>query len=125
VWKKAVLLWLFALSLIIPYWLVAPYLFEYVFPKYEEYVLYSQVFALIMLFFPAMLFDSALKAHEQVTALYIQQTVVPISKLVLLLILVPFFGLWGVIYTMLINRLSAFLLNIFFFYKIPDVPKTN
>lgn len=119
IFRKAIVLWLFGLALIIPYWLLAPTLFSYVFPKYTEYVLYSQVFSLVMLFFPVILLQGVLTAKKQTRALYWIQTLVPMSKIALLFLTLPFFGLWGVFVTLLTVEVFRLLLAGWFFSRIP------
>ena len=117
--KKSVILFGFGLLLVIPYWLLAPWLFDLVFPKYVEYVIYSQVFSLVILFFPVILIQGVLTAKRQIKALYWIQTVFPIVKILLLFITLPLFGLWGIFITLFTLETSRLFLSTFFFLRIP------
>ena len=114
---KMLLLEVFALLIVIPYWLAAPPLFEFVFPKYEEYVIYSQVFSLVLLLFPAALIKGALHAHAKTKELYLLNTGIPILKISLLFTLIPLLGLWGLIGTALLLETMSFALSLWLFYR--------
>jgi O-antigen/teichoic acid export membrane protein len=119
IFKKSLVLLGFSVLLVIPYWLAAPWLFELVFPKYVEYVIYSQVFSLVILFFPVILIQGVLMAKKQTKALYWIQTMFPLIKIALLFITLPLFGLWGIFITLFILEISRLILSSWFFLRIP------
>ncbi|MCH7883534.1 oligosaccharide flippase family protein [Patescibacteria group bacterium] len=89
-----------SLMLIIPvviYILLAPYLYRIFFPKYTDAIFFSQVFSLVLLFFPKKLAGTALLAHAEKKKLYTVTISALATRLVLLLILVPLFGILGAI----------------------------
>jgi O-antigen/teichoic acid export membrane protein len=88
------------------YILFAPYFFTIFFPQYMDAVLYSQVAALILLFFPQKLISTALTAHAQKKALYVSNITSSVLKIGSLLIFIPLFGVWGAIYSLLIQYAS-------------------
>ncbi len=113
--KKLVRLLVFILPIIVLYVLLAPWLYSIFLPQYMESVIYSQVFAVILLFLPQKLLASSLVAKSQKKSLYIITTINPLSKILLLLILVPLFGVWGAIAgTMLPYCINFFTLTYFF-----------
>lgn len=93
-----------ALILTVLYILVVPLLFKYLFPKYLESVLVSQVLALIILFQPRVIIDTLFSAHAEVGKRIKVLTAVQIVDFILALALVPFFGLWGVVWATLLSE---------------------
>jgi O-antigen/teichoic acid export membrane protein len=116
--RKALWLLLLGGSLTLFYILIAPPFFKIFFPKYQDAIIYSQIFSLIFFFFPAILFQTALTAKKQVRPLYIVQTIMPITKILLLFVMIPYFGLVGVFYTIFISELVRLVLVIFFFFRM-------
>lgn len=97
------------------YILIAPYFYQFLFPKYTDSVIYSQTFALTLLFFPNMLMSQTLIAHAKKKQLYITRTLVPGFKIILFFILLPIYGIWGAIATSLLTNLfGTFILLILF-----------
>ncbi len=103
-------------GIVIAYVLVAPFLFTYFVPTYTEAIIYSQVFAFLILFFPAGLLQEAIKAHADTKALYIIQTVIPALKIVLLLVLTPLLGIFGVLGAMFICELTRLVIVLWYFH---------
>lgn len=79
------------------YFLAVPIVFELFFPVYKEAVFMSQVLALLIFFYPSMLYQIALYVHVKKRLLYIVKITSSVAKILLLLLLIPLFGLWGVI----------------------------
>lgn len=75
----------------------APFLYDLVFPRYAESVLYSQIFVLTLLFAPFDLIDTAFSAHGKVREQYYMSALTSIGKIILFALLVPLYGIWGVI----------------------------
>jgi len=115
--RKVFLLTLAAITIMSVYIYSAPYLFSFLFPQYIGAVPYSQVYALILIFSPGILFSKALIAHQKTQALYILKTVPLVLKIVLMLIFIPFFSLWGVIVSLLISQMIHYSFLLYFFFK--------
>ncbi|MCA9363859.1 oligosaccharide flippase family protein [Candidatus Kaiserbacteria bacterium] len=112
---KVFLLFCLLSSVTLVYILSAPYIFTYLFPQYTEAVIYSQVGALTILFTSTMPFRQALLAHAQKRSLYISQISIPLCKILLTLILLPRYGIWGVVTALLLTRLyNSILYSILF-----------
>lgn len=107
------------LAVLIPvtglYILIAPYFYQLLFPQYIEATAYSQVFALSLLFFPKMLMGQSLTAHARKKQLYILNISTPALKIILLVSLLPFFGIWGAMIAMLATELFNTILLLFLF----------
>jgi len=116
--QKAFLLFLGAIGITAAYIFAAPYIFTYLFPQYTDSIIYSQFFALTLLFFPSMLYNQTLLAHMRKKELYIIKISAPILRIVLLLILLPLYGIWGAISAILLTRLIEFILQLVLFYRM-------
>ncbi len=115
--RKVLLLTLLTIPIIVTYIAMAPYLFSILFPQYISAVPYSQFYALILIFTPGLLFNSALTAHKKLKVLYILKIVPPIIKIIAILILLPFYQIWGVLIGLFIFQGFKYILLIYFFYK--------
>ncbi len=101
--------------IIIIYWLAAPTIYKIFFPAYLESVFYSQLYSLILLFYPQNLLLLAIQTQYKTKFLYIINTISPILQIVLMLILVPLFQIKGAIgATILQLILNGFLLRYYF-----------
>jgi len=91
------------------YALIAPYLFAIFFPKYLVAVLPSQVLAFALVFQSRSLIGLFLFTHGEILHQY--RTIIPplIIRAVLLLALIPPFGLWGVVVAILLSELASAL----------------
>lgn len=99
--RKALLVFFVSVAVVVFYVLIAPLFFKIFFPDYMEAVRYSQIFSLVILFFPATLFQQFLVGQMKQRSLYILQTAVPLVKIVLLFILLPLYGILGALYAVL------------------------
>lgn len=87
----------FLLSLMVvgSYIVLAPLLFAVLFPLYPEAVLYSQIFALTALSIPRSLIGEAFRAHGYTRELYLINLSAPITRILLLLGGLYFYGIYG------------------------------
>ncbi|MFW5888478.1 MAG: oligosaccharide flippase family protein [Patescibacteria group bacterium] len=99
------------------YIFIAPYFYQFLFPQYTEATVYSQVFVLSVLLFPKMLMGQALTAHAQKKQLYILRLATPAAKIIFLLTLLPLWGIWGAIISLIATEAVNALLLLFFFFK--------
>lgn len=91
------------------YILTAPIIYKYLFPQYQESILYSQIFSLSIISAAGMLPLAALNAKMSKKQLYMFNTIGPIFQVLLFLILIKF-SIMGIILARLIYR----ILNVFF-----------
>lgn len=112
--RKALILFLTMIPVVGLYILAAPFLFEFLFPAYVEAVPYSQVIALSLLFSPAIFYQQALTAHKQRKALYTIQSVGSSVRIILLLVLIPLYGIWGIVGALFINEVVRLALVLYF-----------
>ncbi|MBI5134436.1 MAG: oligosaccharide flippase family protein [Candidatus Taylorbacteria bacterium] len=92
------------------YILLAPFIFKIFFPQYMEAVLFSQIFALSLLFQPRNLFEALLIAHERVKERYIATGISHAVRIALFVALIPTYSIIGAIASNLIADLLNFLI---------------
>ncbi|PLX21777.1 hypothetical protein C0584_01590 [Candidatus Parcubacteria bacterium] len=91
------------IPIIVLYYLSSPLIFRILFHQYEDAVIYSQLFAISLIFFPKVLFGQALIAHAETKKLYFLQTLVPVFRISALFFLTTFFGLMGTILSFILT----------------------
>lgn len=114
--RKVFLLFGVMAIVVVAYWVAAPYLFQYLFPQYIDSVPFTRVYALTLLFAPATLFGQTLTAHMKTKALYISRIITPGITIILFLVLLPLYGLWGAIMTLVVTQIIHFVFAVYFFY---------
>jgi len=77
-------------------------------------VFYSQIYSLTLLAVAGTIFNETLIAHKKTKELYVHRTIIPIVQIILFFILLPIFGLMGLIITHVIMRSFASLLSYYF-----------
>jgi len=92
------------------YALLAPYLFNLLYPAYLEATAYSVVFALVLLTSVGNLAGAALLAHRKLKGLYTLNMITPIAQTALQVGGILLGGLWGLV----IGRVIGALLFMFF-----------
>ena len=116
--RKALLLTVYALGLAGMYVIFAPYFYKFLFPQYLDSVFYSQVYSLTLLAVSGTIFNETLIAHKKQRELYLHRTIVPIVQIVLFFILLPLYGLMGLVITHVIMRSFSGILG-YYFVKHP------
>jgi len=109
---------LFIIPLVILLILLAPHLYQILLPRYEESVIYFQVMSLSLLLIPLKVVSSSLKAKEEKKGLYVSYIASPLLKIVLFLVLVPFYGIWGVVIGYLTEKLIHNGINLYYFLRL-------
>jgi O-antigen/teichoic acid export membrane protein len=106
-----------SLIIVMGYLMIAPLIYNLFFPDYPEAIPYSQFFALIMLFFPVSLYQQTLTAHAKTMELYLVQIVSPLIKIIAMLVLTPYFGIYGVISSMFVYEIIRLILVVYFVHR--------
>ncbi|NQU82944.1 MAG: oligosaccharide flippase family protein [Parcubacteria group bacterium] len=104
--------------IIVLYIILAPFIFKLLFPKYLQFVAYSQVYALALFAVPRSLAGTSLSAKMKTKSLWISNLVLPPIYILSLFILVPQFGIWGAISALLILEAITFSLQFYLFKKM-------
>ncbi len=107
---RSFILFLIGLSISATYILTAPAIFNTFLPLYAESVIYTQIFSLILLATPNMLYKTVFLSQHIKRPLYLSNTIVPISKITILLLLLPSYGLWAAIFAVLTSLIIEFLI---------------
>jgi len=101
------------------YIFLAPYLYKIMFPQYLDSIHYSQIFAISFIPLAGItLLSTSLLAQMRKKELYIAKSTPPIIRILLFLILIPLYGIWGAIFAILISEFLKFGLLLFLFKKI-------
>ncbi len=104
------------LPIVIGYILFAPLLFKILFPQYIESVIYTQLFALSLLMQPSGFISTALTAHAKIKEKYTVTTTSSVVRLILFAILIPLYGILGIIFSILISELLTYM-TLFYLLK--------
>jgi O-antigen/teichoic acid export membrane protein len=126
--KKLLKFFLVLIPIVLVYILIAPKFYQLLFPKYTDAIIYSQVFALSLLLFPKGLLGQFLTAQNEKKKLYVINIITNSTKIILLLILLPIYGLWGAIVSLIsLEIISLGIVSYFFITRkrIKDENKRN
>lgn len=96
---------------------ISPYFYKIALPQYIDSIPYFQAFCILIALFPFTLLDTTLIAEVKKKELWILQTVVPISRIVLFITLIPLFGIWGIVTSIIISDLIGRMFSFYFFSK--------
>jgi O-antigen/teichoic acid export membrane protein len=115
--KKVLRLTLLVLPIVAGYILLAPFVFKFLLPKYAPAIIYTQVLSLTMLFQSKSLFSLALTAQAKKKELYIANTIMPAIKIILFLTLLPLFGIWGMVFSIVFSEALGWIIFAILFKK--------
>lgn len=116
--SKLVKFFLVSLVIVCAYYLLAPYMFKYLFPKYIASIKYSQIYAFILLLQTRALINTALTSQQQQKSLYIFSIGHSMTRLISLFILLPLIGVWGAILSIVIAEAVGLVISVYYFYKM-------
>lgn len=116
--KKMFLLFIFFIPVTLLYILAAPFIFKILFPQYLNSVIYSQIFAASLLLSPKMFIRQTLVAQKKKKEIYQLQIIIPFVKIILLLILLPLYGILGAVITLVLVDVINLLVNAYLFRRI-------
>lgn len=119
-WVKVLQLLIVAILMTIGYWFLAPFFFQTFFPKYSDSIEVTQWLGLMMLTTPVIIYAQALFAHKKHTELHIIKISSLIAKVAALLILIPSYGLIGVVWATLGSKVLEAMMTFFYFEKTSD-----
>jgi len=101
--RKILLAMVLLLPLVGLYILILPYLYSYFFAQYLESVQYAVALGLLMVLSPMRLLASSIETRDDKRALYFINSVLPFLRVGAMLLFIPIFGIWGIIYAQVIN----------------------
>lgn len=115
--KKSLQLELVVILVITFYILLAPQIFNILYPKYQNSIFISQIFALSLLYFPSNLLALNLIKLRKNKQVYLINISYNILTLITLLVFLPIFGLLGAALSKIISRLGYSLVIFYYFNK--------
>lgn len=126
--NRALLMKIFKLLLILIFVAVVivfliPYMFNILFPQYTDSIPYAQVAISLIIFQPITLISSYLTAHTKTKELYSYNTFSPIVKIILYVWLIPIFGIWGALWSMIASKFVDSAVLIYFFLRASHQPQ--
>ncbi len=104
-------------GLVVGYCVVAEFIFTLFFPEYEKALFYSQVLSLSLLFMPSILHTQALTSLNRKRDLYIVNGVKSFSKIGMVLLFIPMFGVWGAILSFVLTQVITSLTQYILFLR--------
>lgn len=117
--RKALLLFALGLITTLIYIALAPLLFSILFPVYTNAIPLSQVFALTLpIALSSILFSQTLISHARKKELYTLKIATPTLRLILMLILLPLFGVWGIVFAIITTYILGNFLLLFLFFRM-------
>ena len=100
------------------YIFAAPYLYKILFPKYIESVIYSQLYAAMILLYPIEFIKTSVTAHAPARSLYTLTLTGTFIKVGLLGILLPLYGILGAILAIMLYTIIHGLVTYYFFQNM-------
>lgn len=116
--QKTIMLFVFSFCAVIFYYFIAEFIYTYLFPKYSESLIFSQVLGITLITFPFVFHTQALTILEKKKELYWIHATKPFIKIILFTILVPFYGMWGAVSATILFYGIHFSILLFFYRKL-------
>ena len=115
--NKILLLFVTSLSFVVLYIAAAPFVYHFLFPKYVDAALYSQIYVVSILAISLSPTGSYLVAKKKLRAQYIGNVIGSIFQIIAMTLGVIYWGLWGLIVARILTRFFNSFAN-FILYKI-------
>jgi len=103
--KKILKVILFIIPIYLVYFFVVPVFFNLFLHQYTDSIPYAQALGLIFLFQPVYLILTYLTAQNKLKDLYIYNLLSPIFRIVMFLIFIPLYGIWGAVITTIASKI--------------------
>ncbi len=115
--KKFAKSFLFSIPLYLIFVALIPLGYKIVFPAYIEAVPYARILAISIAFIPLALLNTSLMAAGKTKELYIIRSIVPSVKIMFFVVLIPLFGIWGIVISILISQITGAILTLYLFTR--------
>ncbi|PLX27429.1 hypothetical protein C0583_03905 [Candidatus Parcubacteria bacterium] len=102
------------IPMVILYIMVAPFVYKIFFPQYQDSILLSQLFSVTLLFFPMRLISQIIIVKADTKTLYFLRIFNPSIKIILFTILIYFYGIYGLLYAIIISNIIAIIIEYYF-----------
>lgn len=123
--RKVLRSYFFFVPMTLAYILALPYLYRLFFPQYLDTIPYAQALGLIFLFFPTKLYSVAITTREDKRPTYLLNVINPLMHATLLAVLIPLFGIWGAIVSILLEYVLTTATTLYFFRKIETLDQKS
>lgn len=115
---KAKKLTFFIAIIVTGYIILSPLVFKYIFPKYYDVVHYSQIYSLSLLVIPLLtLYSIYFSVQKKTRILYYSTVWGNLATIILTVVLIKFFGLWGAIVKNALAWAVMLGINTYYYYK--------
>lgn len=111
-------LFIFSIPFSVAIILISPFFYQIFFYKYMASIPYFQAMALLIIFAPFSLLNTALVTEMKKKELFYINATPPFVKILLFVVLTPIFGIWGIIYSTIIGQIINSALVLYYFKKI-------
>jgi O-antigen/teichoic acid export membrane protein len=118
IYDKTLRIFLAYAAIIATYIVTAPLIFRWIFPQYLDAAPVSQALALGYLFHPTVLFSQTMFAQKRQKELYILKLFTNGSRILLLLLLLPPYGVWGAVYAFILGNALSSAASIILFRRL-------
>lgn len=114
-------------GLVVLYIGISPTIFRIVFKKYMESLLFSQIIMISAIFTPLVLLEAFLRSERNTRDVFTYNILSSVSMVGGSLLLIPFFGIWGVVGAKFFSLIfsNGFLLLRFRISSLGPAPKTD
>lgn len=106
-----------ALLISIVYIIVAPTIYELLFPAYKESVIYSQILSLSLIGMMASLPYTALQSQGKKREIYFYNISFSIIKILLTVVLIYYYDIWGAIFSIMASRFISIPISYYLIRK--------
>mgnify|MGYP001613048851 CR=1 FL=1 len=116
---KTLQLELLIILVVLAYIILSPFIFDILYPNYKkDSLLLSQTFVLSLLYFPTNMLSLAKIKARATSIIYKSNSSVALISMLLLLVMVPIWGLWGAILAKVLGKTLQGIIQIYFFKKL-------
>ena len=99
-------------------------LFHLLFPLYTDSIVYTQLFAVVMIFLPKNILALTFLSHVKIKENYIENILSNGSRILFCFILIPMWGLLGAIAAFLISQIVDGIVTWYLFEQMRHAPKS-
>ncbi len=108
--KRTILLLGITIVIILGYILIAPFVYKFLFPQYEESIFFTKIYVFALLGTIAIIPGTIFISQQQTKKLYTLGVIISITKIILLFTLTSIYGLLGAIGAIIIVKLLTVVL---------------
>lgn len=124
--KLLLKLYFLVIPVILMYWLVANTVFSIILPKYTDYIFLSQIImSILLMLYPLTMLQTALTSQSAKKEIYQITFGTAVVRIMLLVLLVPLYGMWGAVFVIILAHIIQSFLSVFTFLKFTSTVASN